>query len=256
MTNPNLVAALQTYASEPTSVVEGALLVAKIIDPGSDSPWCRQRLLQIANELASEISAAGLAQALGELGFAGATEYYLSANSNLEHVLRERKGIPISLAVVLIGVAEQVGLKAHGVNFPGHFIVAVDDVLIDPFSMSLVDETESHRWLRKKGLDPAAAFSVATPQVVVVRMLNNLTGLARASNDLPRALELADYKLAVTPERLPTYLERSELWLALGVNDMARRDLQSALELAPDDNSRRSIEQRLGRLKDKPTRLH
>lgn len=256
MTNPNLVEALQGYATEPTSVVEGALLVARIIDPDSDSQWCRQRLQEIANEIGSEISAAGLAQALGELGFAGATDYYLSANSNLEHVLRERTGIPISLAVVLIGIAEQIGLKAHGVNFPSHFIVSVDHILIDPFNMSLFNETESYRWLRQKGLDPATAFSVATPQVMVVRMLNNLTGLARASNDLPRALELADYKLAVTPDRLPTYLERAELWLAVGVNDMARRDLQSALALAPDNNSRLSIEQRLSRLPEKPTRLH
>ncbi|WP_279244948.1 transglutaminase family protein [Candidatus Litorirhabdus singularis] len=256
MTNPNLVNALKSYANNPTSVVEGALLVSNIIDPDSDSQWCRKQLQEIAAGMASDSGAAGLVTALGELGFTGASEYYQSANSNLQHVLRERKGIPISLAAMVIGVAEQLGLQAHGVNFPGHFIVAVDKVLIDPFTMTLVDETESHRWLRKQGFDPKTAFSVATPQLFVVRMLNNLTGLARASDNLPRALELADYKLAVTPERLPIYLERAELWIAVGVNDMARRDLESALELVTDANSRRSIEQRLGDLEDTPTRLH
>ena len=256
MTNPNIVAALEAYAKTDESVVEGALLVAQIINPATDIDWCRSRLIEIATTLGTDTSAAGLVAAMSKLGFSGAEEYYLTANSNLEHVLRQRQGIPISLAVVVIGIAQQLGLKAHGVNFPGHFIVAVDDVLIDPFSMSLVDETESRRWLQSRGLDPKTSFSVATGQVVVVRMLNNLTGLARASNDSAKALELTDYKLAVTPERMAVYLERAELWVAVGVTEMARRDLQSAAELAPDANTLQAIERRLAKLETAPTRLH
>ena len=87
-------------------------------------------------------------------------------------------------------------------------------------------------------------------------MLNNLSGLARSSGDDARALELTDYKLAVMPATLPIFLERVELWVALGVVDMARRDLAAAIELSPDDATRRLLGERLAALDDVPSRLN
>ena len=77
-----------------------------------------------------------------ELGFRGnVNNYYDPDNSFISQVLKTRQGIPISLAVLWLEVAWGVGLKATGVNFPGHFLIKVQmsspnegQVVIDPFT--------------------------------------------------------------------------------------------------------------------------
>jgi regulator of sirC expression with transglutaminase-like and TPR domain len=62
-----------------------------------------------------------------ELGFSGnSDDYYNPGNSYLPEVLETRRGLPISLAMVYKVVAEKLGIPAHGVGLPGHFIVAID----------------------------------------------------------------------------------------------------------------------------------
>jgi regulator of sirC expression with transglutaminase-like and TPR domain len=63
---------------------------------------------------------------LSRPGFAGnVNDYYDPDNSYLPSVLRTRRGIPISLAVLWIELAQGLGLSAQGVVFPGHFMVKV-----------------------------------------------------------------------------------------------------------------------------------
>jgi regulator of sirC expression with transglutaminase-like and TPR domain len=78
-----------------------------------------------------------------ELGFAGnVNDYYDPRNSYLHMVLSTRRGIPITLAVLYIELATQIGLTARGVSFPGHFLIKLrmhtgqqhGEVVIDPFT--------------------------------------------------------------------------------------------------------------------------
>ena len=256
MTDQNIVQALEDFSQKQGSVVTGALIVSRIIDPDTDADWCQAQLAELAQIMPSNASAIDVAHVLQEQGFRGSEAYYRSENSALAHVLLSREGIPISLAMVILGVCELLGLEATGINFPTHFLVSVDSTLIDPFTMTIADESECQRWLQDSNLDPQIAFTPASPRDTVLRMLHNLSSLARAGNDNARALELSDYKLAVAPDLLPIYLERIELWLALGVADMARRDLDSAIELAPDEASKNKLRERLVELADVPSKLH
>ena len=62
-----------------------------------------------------------------DLGFAGNVNDYCDPdNSYLHVVLRTRRGIPITLAVLWIELAQGIGLHARGVCFPGHFLVKVN----------------------------------------------------------------------------------------------------------------------------------
>ena len=75
----------------------------------------------------------------GDLGYAGnVNNYYDPDNSYLHVVLRTRKGIPISLAVLWLELAQGLGLSARGVGFPGHFMVKVSlpkgQVVVDPMT--------------------------------------------------------------------------------------------------------------------------
>ena len=88
-----------------------------------------------------------------ELGFAGnVNDYYDPRNSYLHEVLRTRRGIPITLAVLYIELAQQIGLTRAGVSFPGHFLVklrmhraAQGEVVIDPFTGQSLSREELER---------------------------------------------------------------------------------------------------------------
>ncbi len=251
-----LEAEFRQFADEPGSVVDGALLVARVIHPQSDGAWCRAELRRLADGVAIPASARGLVDTLRALGFAGAENYYDADNSSLEHVLKARRGIPISLAVVVLGVAEQLELPAAGINFPRHFLVQLDRQLVDPFSMSVTDSATCRSWLRQQGLPDAEPFRPADSLDMVLRMLNNLRGLAQGRGDHVGALELSDYQLAIARDAFPIHIERVDLWRAVGAVDMARHDLAQAISLAPTAAVKTELENRLRELGQSRVTLH
>src|SRR6188768_726238 len=86
-----------------------------------------------------------------DLSFGGnVNNYYDPDNSYLNAVLRTRVGIPISLAVLWMELAQGLNLQTRGISFPGHFLVKVNlprgQVVIDPFvGQSLSREELSER---------------------------------------------------------------------------------------------------------------
>ena len=52
-------------------------------------------------------------------------------------MIDRKQGIPITLSIVFLHVAAKMGLKAHGVGLPGHYIVKVqfelNELFVDPF---------------------------------------------------------------------------------------------------------------------------
>ena len=236
---------LKSFAHGAVSAVEGALIVARIVRPDTDVEWCRDELRRLGGAVGSGAAPAELVEYLRAQGFAGAEAYYETDNSSLECVLRTRRGIPITLAMVVVGTAECLGMTAVGINFPGHFMVSLDGCLFDPFKMQPIDAAGRRKWLTWSGAEEENAFEYATPVDVVQRMLNNLRALARSRGDHEAALELTEYQLIVTPDPLPIHVDRAELWAALGAMEMARRELECALALAPDAALRAQLEERL-----------
>ena len=113
----------------------------------------------------------------GELGFRGNTsDYHNPRNSYLPAVMDSRLGIPISLSVVYMAVAQLAGVLVEGVNLPGHFIVKHADVLFDPFHdgkvLTLADCAEI---LTGQGLElQAHHIAAASSRVIFIRTLANL----------------------------------------------------------------------------------
>lgn len=254
MSNAPLLEEFRAFAVAPRGVVEAALLVGRAIAKDFDAAWCRAELDRLAAEAGR--SAAEVAGYLKRLGFAGADDYYRVANSSLVAVLQSRRGIPISLAMVLIGVAERCGLPAVGINFPQHFLVAVDGQLIDPFRMQLTSRDNCRAWLAANSLPEDGAFQAASAVDVMLRMLNNLRLLASGKGDHADVIELSDYQLAVAPQPLGIHMERVESWLALGVPGMARHELECAIKLAPNDALRAQLTARLATIEARPSSLN
>ena len=236
---------LKSFARSAVSAVEGALLIARIVRADTDVEWCRGELRRLAGEAGDGVAPAELVEYLRAQGFAGADAYYEADNSSLECVLRTRRGIPTTLAMVVVGTGECLGMTATGINFPGHFMVSLAGRLFDPFNMQPIDAARRRTWLTWSGADEEIAFESATPVDVVLRMLNNLRALARSRGDHEAALELTTYQLIVSPEPLSIHVDRAELWAALGAMEMARRELEWAITLAPDAALRARLEERL-----------
>lgn len=132
----------------------------------------------------------------GDLGFAGnVNDYYDPENSYLNAVLRTRRGIPISLALVWMELAQGLDLHARGVSFPGHFMIKVllpkGQVVMDPTTgQSLSREELSERLEpyrhRSSGLVddydiPLGLYlQAAPPRDVIARMLRNLKEIHRS----------------------------------------------------------------------------
>src|SRR5262249_60295380 len=74
-----------------------------------------------------------------EQGFAGNREdYYDPCNSFFNNVLDRRRGIPITLTLVLMEGGKRLGLAIGGIGLPGHFIAGVrvgaSQILLAPFN--------------------------------------------------------------------------------------------------------------------------
>ena len=152
-----------------------------------------------------------------ELGFAGnLNNYYDPDNSYLHVMLRTRRGIPISLAVLWLELAAGLGLDAKGVGFPGHFLVKVrlpfpheGQVVLDPFtgdSLSKEDLLERLAPMHAESgmhIDGdvseellAHYLRAATPREIVARVLRNLEEVYTSHQD-PERLMLVRQRLAV-----------------------------------------------------------
>lgn len=184
-----------------------------------------------------------------DLSFGGnVNDYYDPDNSYLSAVLRTRRGIPISLAVLWMELAQGLGLHARGVSFPGHFMLKVTlpkgQVVIDPFTgKSLSREELGERlepYKRSSGL--VGDFDVplglylqpAMPREIVGRMLRNLKEIHRTQEDWVRLIAVQDRLLVLLPEAWAEYRDRGLAHAEQGHTALAVRDLETYLAHAED----------------------
>jgi regulator of sirC expression with transglutaminase-like and TPR domain len=223
--------ALEYFASlvqsdEQFPLLEAAASLAQDEYPELDIQEVLDHVDQLSSRLKQRLPAdAGALQKLrllnkfffDEHGFSGnLNNYYDPDNSYLSVVLRTRRGIPISLAVLWLEIAQSIGLRAQGVGFPGHFLVKVrlpypheGQVVIDPFTgESLGKEDLSERLVplhAESGLLSSGQVSdellkhylrAATPREIVARMLRNLEEVYTSHQGAER-LAMVRQRLAV-----------------------------------------------------------
>ena len=188
-----------------------------------------------------------------DLGFGGnANDYYAPENSYLNDVLRTRRGIPISLAIVWLELAQTLGLQAQGISFPGHFLVKVSLqgglVVLDPLtgkSLGLDNLSERLSPYRSpadssvaadldEGETPLGLYLQACPERdILARMLRNLKEIFRAQEDWPRMLQVMDRLVVLLPEFWSERRDRGLVHAELGHVHEALQDLRLYLEAVP-----------------------
>ncbi|NKB97418.1 MAG: hypothetical protein GKR90_02810 [Pseudomonadales bacterium] len=221
--------ALGKTCEEPESELRVGVLVSHLIDPSSAVDDIQSKLDTFLNGVPLEGDAENLLVWFKEAGFADNSVATVTAShSSLAFLIDGQCGIPISHALLLIAAARKMGLTSFGVNFPGHFLVAVGDEIVDPLSYSVIEPAK---------LDRKFDFHLpATPQMIGLRMLNNLKALSLRDGEVAQALDIVDVQMAIADDaesKSSLYYERGEFWLRLGAAAAAKEAFTLCAEICP-----------------------
>jgi regulator of sirC expression with transglutaminase-like and TPR domain len=182
-----------------------------------------------------------------DLAFCGnVNDYYDPDNSFVSVVLRTRRAIPITLAVVWMELAQGLGLSARGIAFPGHFMMKVNlpegQVVMDPLDgQSLSRENLAERLdpqHKRNGLSddfevPLGLYlQVAPPRDIIARMLHNLKAIHASQEDWPRLIATQNRLIILLPKAWDEYRDRGLAYAAVGDAELALRDLETYLHNA------------------------
>ena len=244
-------------SDEQFPLLEAAISIAQDEYPDLDVQQVLGEVDQLAARLKRRIPADsdGLSQLrmlnqffYRELGFGGnVNDYYDPDNSYLNVVLQTRRGIPITLGVLWLELAQGLGLRARGVAFPGHFMVKVNlpkgQVVIDTFSgQSLSRDELAHRLepfrsdsaLLQDFEAPLGLFLQAAPaRDVIARMLGNLKEIHTAQEDWPRLLAVLNRLIVLLPNEWTHHRDRGLTLAEQGHDAAALLDLQAYLANSP-----------------------
>lgn len=276
----NLGSAWQAVAQQPEvdwDLCHIALLIASQLQPDLDPRDSERKLESMVAGVAAEIDLTAaetdrirqLNQYFyDKLGFSGdRQDYYLPDNSLLNKVIDRRRGIPITLAVIYLKLADAAGLDAFGISFPGHYLLGIHSeqgtLILDPFDRGqILNHSQLRNMLQQlthnqaddivleKNLIPAAKRDT------VVRMLRNLKQIYIEAQQVEQALATIEMILSLLPESADELRDRGMIYQHIEYTQGAIQDLTRYLQLVPAAEERGVIEALLDSLQSQRRSLH
>ena len=138
-------------------------------------------------------------------------DYHHRSNSYMNEVMDDREGLPITLSVLLIELANRLDLPVSGLGLPGHFMAIYREVgpnenatkdkpkelLIDAYGGKIISRKEASRitgvTLKDEDFEPVSKRDIIT------RMLRNLVQSAEREEDASARLRYVDAIIAIDP---------------------------------------------------------
>jgi regulator of sirC expression with transglutaminase-like and TPR domain len=201
-----------------------------------------------------------------EQGFAGNREEpYDPRNSFLNDVLDRRKGIPITLSLVLMEVGKRLGLAVEGIGLPGHFIAGArfgdSQILLDPFNAGALLTPEACEDLvgralgRQLRLKPEH-FAPVSRRRFLARMLANLKGIYWQREAWDRVVGVIDRLLVLDPKAAGEWRDRGFAWTNLGEIRRGLVDLERYLTEFPNAADHEAVKGHLRKARQKLAQLN
>lgn len=243
-------------------IADAALQLARVDAPTADWLSAREELSSIAREavaIATRLDSTDLgvrAEALAGLlstrhGYRGDTESYDDlANANLIRVIERRKGIPVALGVLWLHAARAADWGAHGVDFPMHFLFALEgkgtQLVLDLFAggetlnardlRALLKRIEGERAELRPGLlQPMSA------RAVLLRLQNNIKARRLDAGDLRGALTSVEDMLRIAPDHATLWREAALMHQRLDHVGAALRCFERFLALVPQGDAAKRV---------------
>jgi regulator of sirC expression with transglutaminase-like and TPR domain len=247
--------AIGQLADAEIDIGNAALQLARVDAPDADWQAAARHLSDLAKGAVKRAAAmdredlpgraAALADLLaGEFSYAGDLKTYDDpANANLIRVTERRRGLPVALGVIWLHAARSAGWGSHGVDFPAHFLVALEghktQVVVDVFNGGQVMSAQELRVLLKRvegekaELRPGLLQPMSTRRVLL-RLQNNIMTRRLEAGDLQGGLQCTEDMLLIAPDQ-------AELWRQAGIMNQkldrvsaARDCYQRFLDLVPE----------------------
>jgi regulator of sirC expression with transglutaminase-like and TPR domain len=182
-------------------------------------------------------------------------------NSYLNRVLDRKLGIPITLSLIYVTLAQRLGIPAYGIGLPGHFIVGVFDkgreILLDPFNAGLRLSTGDCAELVSETTGEKVAFNprwlqAVSPQTLLARMLTNLSHAYIQKENWQMAIPVIQHLLMVQPSSDFHLRDLGYLYMYNGSLRLSAQYLEEYLRRSPGaqdfENVRTSLKIVAGRL--------
>lgn len=245
-----------------------ALQFARIDAPDRDWRAAQEHLSALARDavdLARELPSAELAARAGALAgliggrhrYAGDTETYDDpANANLIQVTERRRGLPVALGILWLHCARAAGWSAHGLDFPGHFLIALQGerprgkaratepqaIVLDVFAGGVPLGARDLRGLLKRveGNDAELRPGVLQPmsaRSVLLRLQTNLRGRRQDAGDLTGALTCIEDMLRIAPDTAVLWRDAAVINQRLERVAAALRCYERFLDIVPQGDA-------------------
>jgi regulator of sirC expression with transglutaminase-like and TPR domain len=196
-------------------------------------------------------------------GFKGNREnYYDPKNCLLNYVIDDKRGIPITLAIIYSEIARRLGHNLRGVGMPGHYLLAAgrgaSEVFIDPFNNGgLLSRKECLGLALRGNRVPKGRLAALASRLLptsdkrstLKRLLVNLKLMHIKRNESDSALKCAERIQLLDPRDWRNLSELARLQAEVGQYSRAVESFNSFLERAPANTDTSHAEHALKQLK-------
>lgn len=249
-----LVATLAHEDERAVDLLRSALLIARLDNENFDLETYLRKTEKMAEKIKDGFpeKASGeeklkslVTQLFKEMGFHGSTlDYNHRSNSYLNEVIDDREGLPITLSVLFIELANRLDLPVSGLGLPGHFIAMyrepgkkdskkkAKEILIDPFGGKIVTREEASDLTGVALTDED--FQPEPKKEIITRMLRNLIRSAERDLDSKARLRYVDALLAIEPADNYIRAMRAMILYAEGQFARALEDVERLIAENPD----------------------
>ncbi|MCL2895816.1 invasion regulator SirB1 [Brenneria tiliae] len=199
-------------------------------------------------------------------GFGGASGVYrLSDVLWLDKVLESRQGMPVSLGVIFLHIAHELGLPLMPVIFPTQLILRADWLdeemwLINPLNGDTLSEHVLDVWLKGNiGLSSELLdedLDEAENVLIVRKMLDTLKVALMEEKQMELALRASEAVLQFDPDDPYEIRDRGLIYAQLDCDHIALSDLNYFVEQCPEDPVSEMIKVQIHSIEQKHIVLH
>jgi regulator of sirC expression with transglutaminase-like and TPR domain len=205
-----------------------------------------------------------------ELGFGpNQNDFYAPENSYLHQIIENRRGIPISLAILMMELGQQIGLNIRGVSFPNHFMMRISlqqgEIIMDPLNGESLSKNQLQEmldpYLDAKGYRGELSLPLniflraSSSREILSRFMRNLKMIYSEDERWERLLGIQERLVILLPESSEEIRDRGLIFAQLEYVRPAIADLHRYLSEMPGAEDAADIREHIATLEGQ-TKLH
>ena len=205
-----------------------------------------------------------------ELGFGpNPNDFYAPENSYLHQIIENRRGIPISLAILMMELGQQIGLNIRGVSFPNHFMMRISlqqgEIIMDPLNGESLSKNQLQEmldpYLDAKGYrgDLSLPLNIflraSSSREILSRFMRNLKMIYSEDERWERLLGIQERLVILLPDSTEEVRDRGLIFAQLEYVRPAIADLHRYLSEMPGAEDAADIREHIATLESQ-TKLH